>query len=102
MFFLSVLSEYQITILSLFNDKFLKDVNILICVSGDGYIGCVKASMLMDFGFTEQQLALVTPEDCTATCKTNMFPYAALYKSRRYIIVLLVQNRIYNKILDRD
>lgn len=52
-------------------------------VLGDGYIGCVKASMLMDYGFTEQHLTLVTPEECIATCKTNMFPYAALYKSRR-------------------
>ena len=60
---------------------------ISICVPGDGYIGCVKASMLMDYGFTEQHLASVTPEDCIATCKTNMFPYAALYKSRRYIII---------------
>jgi len=62
---------------------------IPIFFSGDGYIGCVKVSMLMDYGFTEQYLALVTPEDCIATCKTNMFPYAALHKSRRYTIIHL-------------
>ena len=60
---------------------------MLIFVLGDGYIGCVKASMLTDYGFTEQYLALVTPEGCIATCKTNMFPYAALQKGRRYIII---------------
>ena len=60
---------------------------IRIFVAGDGYIGCVKASMLMDYGFTEQYIALLTPEGCIAKCKTNMFPYAALHKSGRYIII---------------
>lgn len=52
-------------------------------VLGDGYIGCFKASMLYDYGFDEQGLALVTPEKCIAKCKTNMFSYAALHKGRK-------------------
>ena len=41
--------------------------------------------MLTDYGFDEQFLAPVTPKDCIARCKTNMFPYAALQKGKRYI-----------------
>lgn len=51
-------------------------------VLGDGYIGCFEASMLTDYGFDEQFLAPVTPKDCIARCKTNMFPYAALQKGK--------------------
>ncbi|KAJ7394162.1 Prostaglandin G/H synthase 1 [Desmophyllum pertusum] len=52
-------------------------------VLGEGYIGCFEASMLDDYGFDEQALASVTPENCVAKCKTNMFSYAALQKGKR-------------------
>ena len=61
--------------------------------AGDGYIGCFKASMLYDYGFDEQGLALVTPEKCIAKCKTNMFSYAALHKGRKYVISLCIIHR---------
>ncbi|KAJ7375599.1 hypothetical protein OS493_040117 [Desmophyllum pertusum] len=35
-------------------------------VLGEGYIGCFEASMLDDYGFDEQPLASVTPENCVA------------------------------------
>ena len=60
------------------------------CFLGDGYIGCIKASMLYNYGFDEQVLASVTPEECIAKCKTNMFSYAALHKGTRYIITTLL------------
>lgn len=46
--------------------------------------------MLDDFGFDEQVLASVTPEECITKCKTNMFTYAALHKGSRYITMLFI------------
>ena len=50
---------------------------------GDGYVGCFEASMLTDYGYDKQSLASVTPEDCIAQCKTNMFTHAALQNGKR-------------------
>lgn len=55
--------------------------------------------MLDDYGFDEQVLASVTPEECIAKCKTNMFSYAALHKGTRYIIILFYYN---SKIIESD
>ena len=50
---------------------------------GDGYVGCFEASMLTDYGYAKQSLSSVTPEDCIAQCKTNLFTYAALQNGKR-------------------
>lgn len=50
-------------------------------VLGDGYVGCFKASTLTVYD--DESLASVTPENCIARCKTNLFAYAALHKGKR-------------------